>query len=114
MSEDSNYPLECPIWGTMAAEVRRDDENGRGIIDDSPRAGGKFLISNHNTSWTDKDPFSMLEKVDTSVKARLTSWLIEQRRMGEKFPEVSHDSIENAKVRHSLKVNEKVTIFCDT
>lgn len=112
MSEDSSYPLDCPIWGTMAAEVRRDDENSRGIIYDSPRAGGRFLISNHNTNWTDKDPFSMLKKVDTSVKARLTSWLIEQRRLGEEFPEVSCDSIENAKVRRQpLKAEEKADNF---
>ena len=107
MSEDSNYPLQCPIWGTMAAEVRRDDDNSRGIIYDSPRTGGKFLISTHGTNLLDKEPLLMLQSVDASVKARLTSWLIEQRRLGEEFPEVNCDSIKNAKVRRPLKVKEK-------
>ena len=111
MSEDSSYPLDCPIWGTMAAEIRRDDENSRGIIYDSPRAGGRFLISAHGTNLPDNEPLLMLQSVDTSVKARLTSWLIEQRRLGEEFPEVSCDSIENAKVRHSLRVKEKADNF---
>jgi len=45
MSESLNYEHKCPIWGTLVAEVQRDDENSRGIIYDSPCAGGKLLIS---------------------------------------------------------------------
>ena len=112
MSENSNYPLKCPIWGTIAAEVQRDHENSRGIIlYDSPRTGGGFSISTNGTSWSDRNPYSMLQIVDASVKARLTSWLIEQRRLGEEFPEVNCDSIENAKVRRSLRITERADNF---
>ena len=105
MSDNLDYTLLCPIWGTMAAEVQRDHENGRGTFYDSPRAGGKFLLSAHGS------PLSMLQEIDVSVKARLTSWLIEQRRLGEEFPEVSCDSIENAKVRRPRRVKEKSDNF---
>ena len=112
MSDNLNYSLPCPIWGgTMAADVRRDQESSRGIFYDSPRAGGRFLLSAHGTGWSGKDPLLMLRGVDASVKARLTSWLIEQRRLGEEFPEVSYDSIENAKVRRPRRVTERADNF---
>ena len=111
MSEDSNYPLSCPIWGTMAAEVYCGRENGHGIIYDSPRAGGEFSILAQDTNSTTGSLLSMLEEIDTSVKARLTSWLIEQRRLGEKYPKVSYDSVENAKVRRPLNIIERADNF---
>ena len=105
MSDNLNYSLPCPIWGTMAAEVQRDQESSHGIFYNSPRAGGRFLLSAHGS------PLSMLKEIDVSVKARLTSWLIEQRRLGEEFPEVSRDSIENAKVRRPRRVTERADNF---
>ena len=112
MNGNSNYSQKCPIWGTMAAEHwLKNDENEdwheqKEEIVDSPRAGGKFSISAH-----DKKLLSRLQEIDVSVKARLTSWLIEQRRLGEEFPEVSCDSIENAKVRRPRRVTERADNF---
>ena len=105
MSENPNYPIVCPIWGTIAVQPRPAGD-GRTFYD-SPRAGGKFSMARPTESDINENPHSMLRSVDASVKARLTSWLIEQRhRQKEEFPEVTCDSIRNAQARRPLRVAE--------
>ena len=88
----------CPIWGTPA---RFDNSEGRdGIYPDSPRAGGKYFISGTAAVITQR-------KYDDQIKARLTSMLIEQRRLGNKCPEISSETIETAKRRPNLSVHER-------
>ncbi len=45
--------------------------------------------------------------LDEGVKARLTSWLIEQRRLGEEWPEITDKTIEDAKHRRDLSISER-------
>ena len=103
MSENSNDHrlLPCPIWGTTASKVDCDPENGHGILYDSPRAGGKFLLSSHG------DPLSMLKEVDASAKARLTSWLIEKRQLGNRCPEITEKVIEVVKQREQMPIRDR-------
>ena len=86
----------CPIWGTRATEssVGRD---GRNI--DSPRAGGKYFISGSAEATA--------SNLDNENKAKLTSWLIEQRYFGVGRPEVNSNIIKSAQNRIGLVVKEK-------
>ena len=63
---------ECLIWETVAQIA---DPDGRdGTIVNSTRAGGCYFISG--------TAVAMIQGRDKHVKARLTTWLIEQRRLG--------------------------------
>ena len=86
----------CRIWGTKACT---EDKTGDYDIVNSPRAGGRYQIS-----W---EAAQILESCDEHVKARLTSWLIDQRRFGEQYPKVDADKIEEAKGRRELPVRER-------
>ena len=97
MSE--NY-ITCPIWGTPAHKIKE-------CLDawyiDSYRAGGRYFIGESERS--------VVGVLDKGIKARLTSWLIEQRRLGEEEPEITHETIEDAKQRRDLSVYERADRF---
>ena len=61
----------CPIWNTPASTEPLTSD---GITVDSPRAGGRYFITGRATET--------LKTHDENLKARLTSWLIEQHRLG--------------------------------
>ena len=74
----------CSIWGTPAFEYP--SHGGGGHLMDSPRAGGKYFVSGTAAA--------VLESRDDLVKARLTSWLVEQRRLGIERPgNLQHDGL---------------------
>lgn len=96
----SNSPV-CPIWGTsiekpipVLGEIPKD-------LFASPRAGGKY-IANFNLQ---RD----LERLecDERVKARLTTWLIDQRELGKEHPEIDAEVIKMVKQRKDLSVVER-------
>ena len=66
-----NEKSECPIWGTPASVKSLDIEFLK--IIDSPRAGGRYSIS--------EQAITLLPQIDDRVKARLTTWLVDQRRL---------------------------------
>ncbi len=89
---------KCLIWTRPEAKI--DDPDGRdGTIVNSSRAGGYYFISGTAAS--------MMQSPDEHVKARLTTWLIEQRRLGVECPEVTSNTIGDAEHRHSLAVHER-------
>ncbi len=61
---------------------------------DSPRAGGPYFMAE-------------LHKFDDAHKSRLTSWLIDQRRMGAQCPEVTAEVVEDVRRRRPLTVHER-------
>ena len=66
---------------------------------DSPRAGGRYLVARSEAA---------LRKYTTKhERARLTSWLVEQRRLGAECPEVTTKVLEDAKRRPPLSVHER-------
>lgn len=91
---------ECPIWETPASvggekifthDVKRVD---------SPRAGGQYEIS--------MEAESCLPRLDDRAKARLTSWLVDQRRLGNEWPEVQMETLEiEGQQRRDLSVQER-------
>ena len=95
MNENST----CLIWRTPAIEESVDGRDGSAI--DSPRAGGKYFISG--------TAMQGLQSRDDLFKARLTSWLVEQRRLGNSCPEISSVTIREAEQRKALRVSERVT-----
>ena len=82
MNEDSS----CPIWGTPASESPSQRD---GRLVDSPRAGGKYFVSG--------TAVAVLEGCDDHLKVRLTTWLVEQRRLGDNCPEITTTTINDAK-----------------
>ena len=90
--------LRCAIWNTVATD---ESEPGRdGMLLNSPRAGGRYFISGSAAA--------MLESRDERVKARLTSWLVDQRRSGNRRPEVMTSSIDDAARYRDLTVRQRV------
>ena len=87
----------CPIWGTPSNKQAFPDRDA--FYMDSPRAGGKYVIAGS----TEPE----VQALDQSTKARLTSWLIDQRRLGDEAPPITPGAIEDAKQRRGLPVYER-------
>lgn len=87
----------CPIWNRQA--FLRD--YGDHILVYSPRAGGKYLITQINRLLQSE------EYSDDRMKARLTSWLIEQRLLGLDCPEITDAETRDALKRQSLSTLER-------
>lgn len=92
-----NENAMCPIWGTPATEHPARGGDRRAI--DSPRAGGRYFISGSVET--------IVGARDASLKARLTTWLIDQRRLGVEHPEVNSDTIKEAEARRPLPIRER-------
>ena len=88
----------CLIWGTPAS-LSSHPSSRDGYLVDSPRAGGEYFMTRTATS--------VLINGDERTKACLTTWLIDQRRLGKKIPEVDSHTIEEVKKRQSLSVPER-------
>ena len=86
-NDSMNENTHCVIWGTLASDKSNNDRDGRLI--DSLRAGGQYFIAG--------SAIAQLKQLDERQKACLTSWLIEQRRLGTKCPEITTKEIKDAK-----------------
>ena len=78
----------CPIWDTPTTMISSPHSEGM-ISVNSPRTGGKYLIS--------ESAETILETRDDRLKAKLTSWLIEQRWLGEERPGIFSTTIKEAR-----------------
>ena len=86
---------QCEIWGTPAKDNYR--SGGREIL--SPRAGGPYFIAGTGQA--------VFVNYDDHYKAHLTSWLVEQRRLGNKCPELNLDTMKAAKQWKDLSASER-------
>lgn len=95
-----NENATCPIWGTPTNPT--DFYRGDGLYVDSPRAGGKYFV--------DGRAGIMVGDLEVRAKARLTTWLIEQRALGIERPEIwsyNIDSIvDRAELSHDARADE--------
>ena len=90
----------CLIWDGHEGVSHGVFQNGNCIVD-SPRAGGKYLI-------TEEARLRILNGgLDDSQKARLTTILVDQRKMGIEEPWVTASLVEEAKKAQSLSVPER-------
>lgn len=83
----------CPIWGTPA-EI--DHTKGDCSIVDSPRAGGKYWIS--GTAEEE------VKSCNHRCKARLTTFLVDQRNGGNECPRVDSRRVKWAEDGEDLTV----------
>lgn len=75
--------ITCPIWNT-AAKSQPTTRDGLDV--DSHRAGGRYFVSGSASA--------MLRNWDEPKKIQLTSWLVEQRRLGVSSPEISSTTLD--------------------
>ena len=96
-----NNMATCPIWGgNNLAEVGLDGSTAMYRVKHSPRAGGAYEISDL-TALADTPDMTDAEK------ARLTTWLIDQRRQGNEMPMVTREVISYVKSNRPLPVHER-------
>ena len=90
----------CLIWDDHEGVGHGVFQNDTCIVD-SPRAGGRYLI-------TEEARLRILNGgLDDSQKARLTTMLVDQRKMGIEEPRVTASLVEEAKKAQSLSVPER-------
>ena len=96
-SKNMNGESRCPIWNTPASRESLFDRDVERV--DSPRAGGWYSISGQ--------AITLLPQIDDRVKARLTTWLVDQRRLGVQCPEILQQTITDAKQQRDLSVHDR-------
>ena len=101
-----DWKTHCPIWGEgHEATVYSYGENtdrGKFIIDESlifsPRTGGEYKMSEEAYEFV-----ISLRSPSDIVKAKLTTWLVDQRQQGVEYPvityEIAHRFVETDSVR---------------
>lgn len=94
----NNTAEKCPIWGTDAERTPISNRPQKSVYD-SPRAGGKYKITNVIVQY--------LCELPDGNKARLTDWLIKQRQFGNEIPEITEEEIDQAKKTRPLSIIER-------
>ena len=89
----------CPIWPHFTAQMRLVDESGELHHFESHRTGGEYEI---HVSAVD-----LLEGLDAGPRARLTTWLVDQRSLGVRAPRVTQQIVEYATTKRPLSVPER-------
>ena len=89
----------CPIWGTPLTASHSSAPTRLGLSVDSPRAGGRYFISDE-ARWA-------LQAKGDHYKARLTSWLVDQRRLGVDSPDVTTATVHQIEHQPPLSIRER-------
>ena len=97
LGESNVNGVHCVIWGTIALDVT--PNTCELLILDSPRAGGAYGTSGRAVD--------LLREGDDRLKARLTSMLVDQRRLGNTSPEITEQMIKEAKRTENRIVQER-------
>ncbi len=102
------HVAKCPIWGTVALKQSFESAAGctgphavTGYHVDSIRAGGTHAIDQQA-----RNEMSVLD-FDDEAKARLTTWLVDERRHGVERPRITKEIVGSVKRRPSLPVHER-------
>jgi hypothetical protein len=91
--------MECPIWGT---EAKATVKYGTGdfLTLDSPRAGGLYRVTGTVAG--------RISALSAPQKKLLTSWLVEQRRLGVEVPEIHSDNLDIILQREPLSFTQRI------
>ena len=89
---------ECPIWPNSRATIHPQG-TGRTWIVESARAGGRYEI--------DYPAWNQVGKVDDGARARLTTWLVDQRRLGSQCPKITQEIVKYAEMKRPLRTHER-------
>ena len=91
----------CPLWGQeFKAEGYFDEATLTFHVDNSPRAGGGYIISQVELN-------AKHSLLDESSKARITTWMMQQRKQGDSQPLLNADRIDHAIAAPRLEVGER-------
>ena len=89
----------CPIWGPdYKATIKQDHPAWLSVIN-SDRAGGAYEI-------TEEEQVA-IQPLANPEKARLTTWLIDQRTHGDEMPRVTSQVISHSKNKRPLPVHQR-------
>jgi len=94
-----NKDTKCLIWKTPALEIATDPDGFLRL--NSVRVCGKYMIHSDQLE-------SVNELLDDRGKARLTTWLINQRQQGELCPKINRQDIEVAKNAQDMRVLKRL------
>ena len=89
----------CPIWGDKYGSKRLRPSTWTYDVD-SPRADGAYSVS--HVVFEDE-----LVSLSPEQKARLTTWLVDQRLRGTKSPEVTTEVVDYARRKPLLPVHDR-------
>ena len=94
------YPLtSCLIWGgSYNASGLPIYPKNIARVDDSPRTGGGYMIP-----WSS----TLVSNLSDREKARLTTWLVDQRMQGVLLPEITAAVVDYVKSKNPLSVHER-------
>ena len=101
--------IPCPIWGAnYVSEVNGVWTSARGEIHFSqdslifsPRTGGYYRLTE------EADRKIRYGSLNNEVKARLTTWLIDQRNQGDPTPTISSEVVAYVSKKYNLQVFER-------
>src|SRR4051812_5702218 len=90
--------MQCFIWDTPATLARA--SGGDSVFIDSPRAGGAYQISGTASST--------IAGLSTSERAKLTTWLCNQRAAGVEYPFVTDALVSGVKGFPVLTTSQRI------
>lgn len=90
----------CPIWKVEAEDLKLTTRDSQAF--NSPRTGGNYVIKR-----LAKTKLHRAYGDDHRFKARLSTWLVDQRALGEKSPKITEHTLEELKDQTDLPVHER-------
>ena len=91
----------CPIWGhPHPATSRTDPQTGVRFVSNSDRAGGGYIVR-------DTLEIGRMSALGRNEKARLTTWLIDQRAQGNEFPEITEQVLDDVVRKRPMQAHER-------
>ena len=90
----------CRIWGeTYEATGFVKHDPSVAVVENSDRAGGGYVIGGSVRPW--------IKELNDQEKARLTTWLIDQRSRENEQPEITKDVVQYVRNHRPLPVHER-------
>lgn len=91
-------PEQCPIWKTTCEAITPDGNSL--IVTDSPRAGGSYQLHN--------DAEAELGNLTEDEKARLTTILVRERRLGNDCARINAATVTRARLAGTSPLRERL------
>ena len=96
----TNQISTCQIWGEGYPAVGQNiPELSRIVVTESDRSGGGYAIPSGEST--------LLDGLDDRERARLTTWLVDQRLQGNTSPTVTKEVVEFTSHRYSLPIHTR-------
>ncbi|MCY3690904.1 MAG: hypothetical protein OXI54_05395 [Chloroflexota bacterium] len=93
--------LECPIWGSgYSVEGYYKPQNRTFHVENSPRTGGGYVLPEATKN-------AIVENLSPEQKARLTTWLIDQRKQGNERPTITEQVVRFVTDSPPLPANDR-------